>query len=111
MATVRTIVLVTATLSLAAAARLAGRREAAWLVYPMLLLTGAKVVFVDFPQGRPQTLFAALASYGIALIVAPRLLRRPPAPDSMRVTTSTLESSEHSSPDAMVAADIAGVSV
>ena len=103
MATVRTIVLVTATLSLAAAARLAGGREAAWLVYPMLLLTGAKVVFVDFPQGRPQTLFAALASYGIALIVAPRLLRRPPAPHSTRVTTSARESSEHSSPDAMVA--------
>jgi hypothetical protein len=69
LATVRTIVLVTTTLVLATAVRVAGSREAGWLVYPMLILIGAKVLFVDFPQGRPQTLFAALAVYGIALIV------------------------------------------
>jgi hypothetical protein len=104
LATVRTVVFVTATLLLAIAARLAGGREAAWLVYPMLLLTGAKVVLVDFPQGRPQTLFAALAFYGIGLILAPRLLRRVPAQQSTGVTTSTCESPEHSSADVMVTA-------
>lgn len=105
LTTVRTIVFVIATLSLAIAARVGGGREAAWLVYPMLLLTGAKVVFVDFPQGRPQTLFAALAFYGVALIVAPRLLRRGSAQQTTRVvTTSTRESPEHPSEDVMVTA-------
>lgn len=75
LATLRTAVLVAATLVLARVARYAGGREAGWLMYPLLVATGLKLVFVDLPQGRPQTLFAALALYGLALIVAPRLLR------------------------------------
>jgi hypothetical protein len=102
VATARTIALVIATFFLAFAARKTDRREAGWFVYPMLLLTGAKIIFVDFPQGRPQTLFAALACYGIALIVVPRLLRRSPIPGVPQVTTSARESSERSSADVMV---------
>jgi hypothetical protein len=75
-ATIRTGVLVIATLVLAFGAHYASAREAAWLVYPLLFLTGIKLVAIDFPQGHPQTLFAALALYGIALSAAPRMLRR-----------------------------------
>lgn len=104
VATVRTIVLVIATLLLALAARKTHRREAGWLVYSMLLLTGTKIIVVDFPHGRPQTLFAALACYGGALIVVPRLLRQLPISDLPRMTPSPSESSDHSAADAMVTA-------
>ena len=77
LATIRTGAFVIATLVLAFAARDYSGREAGWLVYPLLFLTGAKLVSIDFPQGHPQTLFAALALYGIALSAAPRMLRRP----------------------------------
>jgi len=76
LATIRTGALVIATLVLALAARCHSGREAGWLVYPLLFITGAKLVSIDFPQGHPQTLFAALALYGIALSAAPRMLRR-----------------------------------
>jgi hypothetical protein len=32
------------------------------------------------PQGRPATLVLSFAAYGAALILAPRLLRRPAPP-------------------------------
>ena len=77
LATIRTATLVLATFALSLAAGLPSGREAGWLVYPMLLLTGVKVVGIDFPKGHPETLFISLALYGIALITTPRLLRRP----------------------------------
>jgi hypothetical protein len=49
--------------------------EAGWLVYPMLALTGLKVVSHDLPAGRALVLVVALAAYGFALVVAPWLLR------------------------------------
>jgi hypothetical protein len=76
LSTIRTIVLVVSAIAVAAAGAHPAGREAAWLTYPILLIAGMKLVFVDFMQGRPTTLFAALAVYGAALIVAPRLLRR-----------------------------------
>ncbi len=76
LSTLRTIVLVASAVAVAAAGWYPAGREAAWLTYPLLLIAGMKLVFVDFLQGRPTTLFAALAVYGAALIVAPRLLRR-----------------------------------
>jgi len=42
---------------------------------PLLVVTGLKMVAQDFGQSRPATLFIALALYGAALIVAPRLRR------------------------------------
>ena len=80
LATLRTAVLVAATLVLARVARYEGGREAGWLMYPLLVATGLKLIFVDLLLGRPQTLFAALALYGVALIVAPRLLRSASSP-------------------------------
>ena len=80
LSTIKTLVLVGAAVAAAAAAVHPSGREAAWLTYPVLLIAGMKLVFVDFMQGRPTTLFAALAVYGAALIVAPRMLRRQAAP-------------------------------
>lgn len=73
LATVRTCVLAAITLLAAWIGRHARFREWAWLVYPLLVLIGLKMVFQDFKFSRPATLFIALALYGAALIVAPRL--------------------------------------
>jgi hypothetical protein len=75
LATVRTGVLAVATLCVAAVARRGKFREWAWLVYPMLVFIGLKMVAQDFKYSRPATLFIALALFGLALIVAPRLKR------------------------------------
>ena len=75
----------TATLSLSAIilAVLGSRRflvELTSLVYPLLVITGAKLLVEDLRQGRPLTLFISFAFFGIALILAPRLVRRPGPP-------------------------------
>jgi hypothetical protein len=51
-------------------------REWGWLVYPLLVGIGLKLVAQDFKHSRPATLFIALALFGAALIIAPRLRRR-----------------------------------
>jgi len=76
LATVRTGVLAISTLLVAWIGRHLRFREWGWLVYPLLIGIGLKMVAHDFMQSRPVTLFIALALYGAALIVAPRL-RRP----------------------------------
>jgi len=76
LATVRTGVLATVTLLVAAVARRDRFHEWAWLVYPLLVFIGLKMVAQDFKHSRPATLFIALAFFGIALILAPRLKRR-----------------------------------
>ncbi len=70
-----TVALAAATMVLALLASRWGFVEAGWLVYPMLVLTGLKVVSQDLGSGRAVVLVVALASYGTALVVAPRLLR------------------------------------
>ena len=77
VATVRTALLVAGILALALANRVWAFVEGAWLVYPLLFLTGLKFVLEDFRAGRPATLFLGFALYGLALIVGPRLCRRP----------------------------------
>ena len=77
VATVRTALLVAGILALALADRVWAFVEGAWLVYPLLVLTGVKFVLEDFRAGRPATLFLGFALYGLALIVGPRLCRRP----------------------------------
>lgn len=52
-----------------------GIREAGWIVYPLLAATGIRVVFVDIASGRTIVLVMALAAYGAALIVSPKILR------------------------------------
>ncbi len=75
LATVRTGVLAVATLVTAWIARRGRCHEWAWLVYPLLVGIGLKMVVQDFKDSRPATLFIALALYGAALILAPRLKR------------------------------------
>ena len=75
IATVRTSVLAAAALALAWAGRSDRFRESAWLLYPVLAAGGLKLLVEDLPRSRPATLFIALAVYGGALIVAPRLGR------------------------------------
>lgn len=79
LATVRTGVLAIAALAIAWVGRHPRFREWAWLVYPLLVAVGLKMVAQDFKYSRPATLFIALAVYGAALIVAPRLRRGGPA--------------------------------
>lgn len=76
LATIRTGVLALSTLLVAWIGRHARFREWGWLVYPLLVGIGLKMVAQDFPHSRPATLFVALALYGAALILAPRLRRR-----------------------------------
>jgi hypothetical protein len=76
LATIRTGVLAAATLVCAWMGRHARFREWGWLVYPVLIGTGLKMVVQDFARSRPATLFVALALYGVALILAPRMRRQ-----------------------------------
>lgn len=76
LATLRTGVLAIATLVVAWIGRHARFREWGWLVYPLLVGIGLKMAVQDFLHSRPATLFVALALYGAALIMAPRLRRR-----------------------------------
>jgi hypothetical protein len=75
IATVRTSVLAAAALVLAWVGRSERFRESAWLLYPVLAAGGLKLLVEDMPRSRPATLFIALALYGGALIVAPRIGR------------------------------------
>lgn len=73
--TLGTGVLAVSTLAIAWLGRQARFREWAWLVYPLLVGIGVKMAAEDFKHSRPATLFIAMALYGAALIIAPRLRR------------------------------------
>jgi hypothetical protein len=73
LAALRTALLAVAAVGLAALSARARLKEAGWLSYALLALGGIKLIVEDFPRGRPGTLFLALAFYGAALILAPRL--------------------------------------
>jgi hypothetical protein len=73
VATVRTSIISAAALALAWAGRQARFRESGWLLYPVLIAGGVKLLVEDLPRSKPATLFIALALYGGALIIAPRL--------------------------------------
>lgn len=75
-ATVTTVVLSLAALAIAALSRNPRFQEWTWLVYPLLVAIGIKMATQDFKHSRPSTLFIAMALYGAALIIAPRLRRR-----------------------------------
>jgi hypothetical protein len=79
LAATRTAALAMLAVIAAALSRVERLRHAAWLVYPLFAATAIKLVLEDLPHGRPATLFASLAGFGLALLVAPRLARRPMA--------------------------------
>jgi len=72
----RTAVLAGLVLTLAWLSRRSALPELGWLVYPLIALTGFKLVIQDLPHGRPATLVLSLALYGAVLILAPRLTKR-----------------------------------
>jgi hypothetical protein len=76
VATIRTTVLAAAALALAWTGRHDRFPESPWLLYPVLIAGGLKVLIEDLPRSKPATLFIALAVYGGALIFAPRISRR-----------------------------------
>jgi hypothetical protein len=76
LAAARTAVLSLSALALAAAFRRTRLPELAWIAWALLVAGGAKILLQDVPAGRPATLVAALAVYGLALTFAPRWLRR-----------------------------------
>lgn len=76
VATIRTATLAGGAVLLALLARGDRVREAGWLIYPLLVAAGAKILLEDFRQSEPGTLFVALILYGSALIVAPRLVSK-----------------------------------
>lgn len=77
LAALRTAILAAASVVLALSSRYRRWPEARWLAYPVLAVTGAKLILEDFPHGRPLTLFMALGVVGVALIMVSRLLPRP----------------------------------
>jgi hypothetical protein len=74
-AAIRTSVLAAAAVGLAWLGGSTRLEEAAWLVYPALAGGALKLFVEDFPRSDAASLFVALAAYGGAMIVAPRLLR------------------------------------
>jgi hypothetical protein len=76
VATLRTSILAAAALALAWVGRQDRFREAGWLLYPVLVAGGLKLLLEDLPHSKPATMFLALALYGGALIAAPRLGHR-----------------------------------
>ena len=75
-ATVLTGALAVVILGLAWSARRGAQPELGWLVYPLIIAGGIKLLFQDLPHGRPATLVVSLALYGTVLILTPRLLKR-----------------------------------
>jgi len=76
LAALRTAVLSAASVTLALSSRFKRWPEARWLVYPVLILVGIKLLVEDFPNGQPATLFVALALVGSALLLVAKLLSR-----------------------------------
>jgi hypothetical protein len=76
LAASRTAVIAVLAVALAWAGRHWSLEELIWLVYPLLVGGGAKLLWEDFQYGEPMTLFIALAFYGGALILTPRLIRK-----------------------------------
>jgi len=76
LAALRTAVLAASSVTLAFSSRFNRWPEARWLVYPVLILVGFKLLLEDFPNGEPVTLFVAFALVGGALILVAKLLNR-----------------------------------
>jgi hypothetical protein len=80
LAALRTIVMTMAILLLAWLGRIWSRAELIWATYLLLGLAPTRIVVDDLPHGRPATLFLTLVAFGIAIILAPRLIRKTAKP-------------------------------
>jgi hypothetical protein len=70
-----TVALSALTIAAAVLASRWGVREAGWVVYPLLALTGLRVLLIDLASDRTVVFVIALAAYGAALITSPKILR------------------------------------
>jgi hypothetical protein len=77
LATLRTVILTASAVLLARLGRAPAWRELAWIAYAALGFGGLKILFEDLPRSQAATLFIALAAYGLALILTPRMTRSP----------------------------------
>jgi hypothetical protein len=75
LAVLRTGVLALTVVGLAWIGRLRRLPEAAWLVYPLLVAGGLKLLADDLRVGDTRVLVVSFALYGGALILAPRWVR------------------------------------
>ena len=75
IAALRTAVISIGALVLAVLAVRLKLPEFGWLVYPILVMLGLKIVLQDLPVGGPLSIAVAFVFYGAALIMGPRLLR------------------------------------
>jgi len=73
--TLATVILTGMSLALAWLATRWGRREFAWLLYGLMALCAYKLAIRDFRTEHNIALVISLLSYGVALILLPRLLR------------------------------------
>jgi hypothetical protein len=71
----RTAVIAILAVTLAWSGRRWSLHELTWFAYASLVAGGAKLLWEDLHYNQPVTLFLALALYGSALIITPRLLR------------------------------------
>jgi hypothetical protein len=76
LALIRTIVLSISAVLLAWLSNKSKLYELAHLVYPILVITGIKLLYEDLSEGTAITLFVGFVIYGIALISAPKIKRK-----------------------------------
>ncbi len=79
LATSRTAMLCILAVLMAWLARRYSLRELGWLVYPLLVGEGMRLLLEDIRYRRPSTLFVTLALYGGALIATSSLMKKTPA--------------------------------
>lgn len=75
VAVIRTGILAVSALGLAVAGRRKGLVELGWLVYPILALGLGKLLWEDMRAGSPMVIAASFTLFGVALVLAPRILR------------------------------------
>jgi len=76
LASLETVILSCAAVALAFVRRLPFGGELGWLVYPVMIAGGVKLLVEDLRVSSPSTLFIALAVYGAALLLTARIARR-----------------------------------
>ncbi|MDA3954055.1 MAG: hypothetical protein PF485_10425 [Bacteroidales bacterium] len=76
LALIRTIVLAIFAVILAWLGNKSRLYELSFLVYPVLIIGGLKLLFEDLGAGTPITLFIGFVFYGFALISAPKIKRK-----------------------------------
>ncbi len=82
LATLRTLVLSTAAVALAAGTRRWQLGEMRWVAWGLLGATGLKILLEDLRQSPPALLFVAFAACGLAFILVPRILGASRPPDA-----------------------------